>query len=55
MRRRADFKSMSLRVLGTERRNKTSMSSGTLRAETMVLVVAVLRERDVARARSSWW
>jgi len=51
----ADLSSISFKVLGTERRKSTSTSVGTLRAVTMVFVVAVLRPSDSARATSSSW
>jgi hypothetical protein len=40
-------------VFGTESRKRTSTSSGTFRAVTMVFVVAILRLSDSARLTSS--
>lgn len=55
MRRRAEFKSEDLREDGTERRKRTEMEGGMERAETRVLVVAWVREREVARVSRDWW
>ena len=52
---RADLSSASLRLLGTERRKRTSISSGTPRAVTTFLVVVDLRPRESASCVSSLW
>jgi hypothetical protein len=52
-RRRAEFSSISFNVFGTESRKRTSTSSGTFRAVTMIFVVAILRPNDSARLTSS--
>ena len=49
MRRRAEFRRDDFREEGTERRNRTDMEDGIERAETRVLAVAWVREREVAR------
>lgn len=48
MRRRAEFKREVFRDEGTERRKRTDMEEGMERAETSVLAVAWVREREVA-------
>lgn len=55
MRRRAEFRREDLREEGTERRKRTEMEGGMERAETRVLVVAWVREREVARVSREWW
>jgi hypothetical protein len=52
---RADLSSASLRLLGTERRNKTSISSGTPRAVTIFFVVVDLSPSESASCISSLW
>lgn len=49
MRRRAEFRREDFREEGTERRKRTDMEEGMERAETRVLAVAWVREREVAR------
>lgn len=55
MRRRAELRRADLREEGTERRKRTEMEGGTERAETRVLVVACVREREVARVSREPW
>jgi hypothetical protein len=52
-RRRADLSSISFNAFGTESKNRTSTSSWTFSAVTMVFVVAILRPNDSARLTSS--
>lgn len=55
MRRRAEFKREDFREEGTERRKRTEMEEGMERAETRVLVVAWVRESEVASVSREWW
>ncbi len=55
MRRRAEERREDLREEGTERRKRTEMDGGMARAETRVLAVAWVREREVARRSREWW
>ena len=55
MRRRAEFKREDLRDEGTERRKRMEIEEGMERAETRVLLVAWVREREVARVSREWW
>lgn len=55
MRRRAELRSEDLSEEGTERRKRMEMDEGTERAETRVLVVAWVREREVARVSRERW
>ena len=55
MRRRAELRREDLREEGTERRKRTEMVGGTERAETRVLVVACVRDREVARVSRERW
>ena len=55
MRRRAEFRREDLSEEGTERRKRTEMEGGMDSAETRVLFVAWVREREVARLSREWW
>ena len=55
MRRRAELRREDLREEGTEMRKRTEMEGGMERAETSVLVVACVRESEVARVSRERW
>lgn len=55
MRRREEFRREDFSDEGTDRRKRMEMDVGMERAETRVLVVAWVRERDVARVSREWW
>ena len=55
MRRRAEFRRVDFREEGTERRKRIEMDEGMERAETRVLAVAWVRERELASVSREWW
>ena len=55
MRRREELRREDFREEGTERRKRMEMEEGMERAETRVLAVAWVRDREVARDSRDWW